>query len=143
MIKKISKKYLNKIMQIHEKSIYPMWNKQGRKYNPEKLKIYVEKIFDKEGVFGFFIDQKIVGCLGLNIENKKGIIEFILVLPEFQGRGIGSKLMVFTEDYFKKENINKIQLHVLKRNPALNLYKRLGYKISKKRKLKYDMEKIL
>ena len=47
----------------------------------------------------------------------------IRLLPEFQNRGIGTKVI---EDVLVKSN-KPVRLQVLKINPAQNLYKRLGF----------------
>ncbi|TSC54544.1 MAG: hypothetical protein LiPW30_10 [Parcubacteria group bacterium LiPW_30] len=51
----------------------------------------------------------------------------LVILPEFQGKGIGSKLL---SDLIKEsdEKVIPIKLQVLKQNKAQGLYRRLGYK---------------
>lgn len=51
----------------------------------------------------------------------------LVLLPEFQGKGIGSKLL---KEVLRKAKTNNIpvQLQVLKENSAQDLYRRLGFK---------------
>ncbi|HLM00911.1 MAG TPA: GNAT family N-acetyltransferase, partial [Pyrinomonadaceae bacterium] len=53
----------------------------------------------------------------------------IRLLPEFQNRGIGTKLIkdVLAASIAKNK---PVRLQVLKINPARNLYERLGFEIS-------------
>lgn len=50
----------------------------------------------------------------------------IRLLPKFQNRGIGTKIIL---DLIEKSN-KPVKLKVLKVNPARKLYERLGFKVS-------------
>ena len=54
----------------------------------------------------------------------------ISILPEFRGYGIGTKLMkkLFVE--LRTKGYSRTSLSVQKENPALRLFKRLGYRIT-------------
>lgn len=64
----------------------------------------------------------------------------ITLLPQFRSRGIGTGLL---QDLIKKSNDvqKKISLHVEAANPALKLYKRLGFIRIKNNGRHYYMEK--
>lgn len=51
----------------------------------------------------------------------------LVLSPEFQGRGIGSKILKEVIEEAKKKNI-PIRLQVLKENQAQHLYRRLGFR---------------
>ncbi len=52
------------------------------------------------------------------------------VLPEFQGRGYGERLMSFAEEQARASGLDKCSLNVDEKNEgAIHLYQRLGYKI--------------
>lgn len=51
----------------------------------------------------------------------------ITLLPEFQGRGIGTEILKDLITSAKLKN-KVVSLHVARDNPAKNLYKRLGFK---------------
>jgi RimJ/RimL family protein N-acetyltransferase len=54
----------------------------------------------------------------------------IVVLEEFQNRGIGTKMMRYMHSWAKQKGITKIWLHVYTKNKkAIRLYKKLGYQI--------------
>lgn len=51
-----------------------------------------------------------------------------MIHPEYQGEGLGSKIIKEYIDLAKKFN-KKIKIKVYKENPAKRLYERLGFKI--------------
>jgi putative acetyltransferase len=51
------------------------------------------------------------------------------IIPEFRGRGIGSKLLSATLDHAKKFGLEKVELNVYTSNTlAVALYKKFGFK---------------
>ena len=68
--------------------------------------------------------EKIVGCCSLEIYSKKmAEIRSLVVLPKFQGKGIGTKLVKACMKKAKKENIYE----VLSVTDKVNLFKQLGF----------------
>ena len=66
--------------------------------------------------------------LGLNILG-------LAVNPDFQGRGIGTKLMNKLEEYAVDNNISFVRLNsVMKREEAHNFYEHIGYTCDKVQK---------
>lgn len=60
--------------------------------------------------------------------NKKIFISSLYVLPEFQGYGIGKKLLLKAEEVAAKLNFNKVWLGVMKDNvKALEWYKKIDF----------------
>jgi ribosomal protein S18 acetylase RimI-like enzyme len=53
----------------------------------------------------------------------------ISVLPDWRGKSIGSRMMQQLFDVLRERNYRQTSLSVQKDNPAVRLYKRLGYKI--------------
>ena len=147
MFEKLNSKHFADIMDIHAKSIFPVWKSLGRKHNRENIMEFVKELFEIGEVYGYFVDKNIVGTLEINFrDGEKGVIEFILVLPEFQGKGVSKELMKFAEHFFSKKEIKTITLEVIQKNKrAVNFFKRVGYKTTKeflKNEVpKYIMEK--
>jgi len=79
-----------------------------------------ELLFDGEIPFGF-----------INIfEHEHELhINRLCIVPEFQSRGIGTALL--TELIVSNPSDRHIRLQVYHRNPAANLYRRLGFKEAK------------
>lgn len=87
-------------------------------------------------VLGAFVDDTIVGLVGLNAEKRmklshKATIWGMFVLPEFRGRGIAKSLM--REAIFMAgsiEDVEQINLCVVSNNiEAKNLYMSLGFEV--------------
>ena len=57
----------------------------------------------------------------------------VIVKPEHQNNGLGTLLMHFLHATAKQRGLKKIRLHVDKNNPALSLYKKMGYEFESKR----------
>lgn len=107
------------------------------------LKWYIEKIYGwdinvqrektiheldkhKDDMRIMIVDNRDVGVTTFYEENDKYVVGLIMVHPDCQGLGIGSKII---NDYINiaKENKKRIIIKTYKENPALRLYKRLGF----------------
>lgn len=99
----------------------------------ENVQKYEGKIFlalDKEELIGV-----IVGVINNDIVNnydfkapKRGRIVDLVITKNYQGMGIGSKLIKKMEDYFKSVNCSFVLLNVFAYNESASLlYKKLGY----------------
>ena len=73
-------------------------------------------------------DGKDIGVTTFYEENNQYVVGLIMIHPEYQGEGLGSKIMKEYIDLAKKSN-KKIKIKVYKENPAKRLYERLGFKI--------------
>lgn len=88
-------------------------------------------------------DRKPIGLVKLSVialtgTSKSLHIRQFQVLPEYQGQGIGSKVL----SLLKKRALQlqlPITLNVLLKNPARGLYLRHGFQIEKKNKLEFQM----
>ncbi len=79
-------------------------------------------------------DNKIVGSVRANEKDGVCNIGRLIVHPDFENRGIGTKLMVSIEELFK--NCNKYEVFTgEKSNKNLYLYNKLGYKEFKRSKI--------
>lgn len=85
------------------------------------------------------LDGKQIGVLATHItDNGDLFINEINLLKEYQGKGIGTKIL---SDILYNNLDRRIILQVFKDNPAINLYKRLGFKIYNETETHYQMEK--
>jgi len=51
----------------------------------------------------------------------------ISVIGDYRGQGLGTKLMTAAENLARARGLRRIELEVFSQNPAVNLYRRLGY----------------
>jgi GNAT superfamily N-acetyltransferase len=80
-------------------------------------------------------DQKVLGTFCLLIMDKlshmgakSGIVDDVVVHPDWQGKGIGKNLMRFAMDQCKKTECYKLMLSSnIKRKPAHQFYEKLGF----------------
>jgi len=108
-------------------------------YEPE-IYVYI-KDFGKKDDCAVVAERKghIIGAAWTRIIPAYGHIDnetpelAISVLPDFRGKGIGSKLMHKLFDLLRERGYRKTSLSVQKNNPAVNFYKRLGYEITGER----------
>lgn len=99
---------------------------------------YMENYPNK--VFSLILyDDMPVGRLYLNRSINEIRIVDIAILPEYCGQGIGATLLKDIQQESTAKNIT-VSIHVEKYNPALNLYKRLGFEIVEDRDVYYFME---
>lgn len=82
----------------------------------------------------YFHNGKILGVARLDLmENKIGQIRFMAVETDFQGKGIGEKLMLHLESISIENGVKKIILHA--RVIAIGFYQKLGYEMIEKSNL--------
>ncbi len=100
--------------------------------NPDN--IWIEQL-ESSIKFGYFINDKIVGCCGLLIEKAAKISHTatlirMYVKDEVRGGGVGLALVNFIKDYAKKNHIKHLYLGCNAENlGAVKLYKKCGFKI--------------
>lgn len=102
-----------------------------------------EKIFKKRFEKDYYeriiltLDEKPIGFYQIKQIDQNLEIKGLFLKKEFRGKGIGYNLMT----QFENKNIKKICLRVWDNNPAVQFYKKLGYKIVEEKDHKYLMEK--
>jgi len=131
MIRELSKRYLAELVKLNLLSLKSLEKKIG-KTDPHWIKEYFEYTFKEGKVFGYFIDGKLVGCVGyvLNPYGGSAEIQHVLVNPDFHRKGFGNELMDFIEKYIKENHpeIKEFRLSVLYGNRgALDFYRKNGY----------------
>jgi len=88
-------------------------------------------------------NRKPIGLLKLGVVSLKGTskslhIRQLQILPEYQGQGIGSKVLAVVKKRALQLQL-PITLNVLLKNPARGLYLRHGFQIEGKNKLEFKM----
>lgn len=91
------------------------------------------KVFLKASVEG-----RIVGSVRGYQARDTGLIERLIVHPDFQGQGIGTTLMRYIESCF--EEVQRFELFTGdKSDRNIYLYQRLGYKVFKNQKISKNL----
>lgn len=108
--------------------------------NEQHLERIKENYYDSHLILR---NRKPIGLLKLGVVaiegTKKSLhIRQLQILPEFQGQGIGSKVLTVVKKRALQLQL-PITLNVLLKNPARGLYLRHGFQIEGKNKLEFQM----
>ena len=93
-------------------------------FQRERTKREIEKFIDTLKII--IVDDKDIGVLNFFEDNNELVIGLIIVNPDYQGKGIATKIINDCIDASKKEN-KTIRLSTYKYNPAKLLYEKLGF----------------
>ena len=143
-IRKANKKDLANIMLMYKSCVEGMircgidqWDKKYPNYKviENDIKENSYYIIEEKRIIigGINIDQK-QDPLYLSIkwedtQNKFLVVHRLAVKQEYWDKGIGKRLMQFTEKLVVENRLNSIRLDTYSNNPkAINFYKKLGYK---------------
>ncbi len=101
-----------------------------------------ESINDKNALNHFFVDEendKIRGYVGVWFDGNNSMILNLYVNEDYRRLHIGESLMRYVIDYVFKSGVDTITLEVRPHNlDAIDLYKKLGFEYSYKRKYYYN-----
>jgi len=81
-----------------------------------------------EDSYLIYLNQIKIGVIKLGVEAGAYHIRQLQILPEFQGKGLGSKVLEICKKKAREKQLS-LTLNVLKNNPAKNLYLRNGFQI--------------
>ena len=139
MIRKIEEKDAESVCRLCESALGHKTTAELIRDNITKLASdneYFIAVYDDGGVKGFIQAQRYDILYG---ESGYNIIA-LAVMPDFQKRGIGKKLLSALENYAKKTGASFVRLNSrIERNDAHAFYEHLGYTCDKtqKRFIKY------
>ncbi len=101
-------------------------------FNNYYSEINFARLYDDPNTTSFVaeIKENIIGYarMKVNQEQNRCYLESLYVLPEFQGKGIGTDLLKMVEQKALQFSFNQIWLGVMEQNaPSLEWYKKLGF----------------
>ncbi|WP_167616498.1 GNAT family N-acetyltransferase [Maribellus sediminis] len=98
------------------------------------IHLFSVKIFQNAEQFWVLMDEKVIGFMACYFNHPKqeyGFISTISLKSEFQGKGIGKKLINKAISYARKNQFKQIQLEVNRNNTKARVfYERLGFTAS-------------
>lgn len=75
------------------------------------------------------LDDEVIGSVMVGYEGHRGWINYLAVVPEYQRRGYGRKLVQKATDELRKMGCPKLNLQVRRSSPSVvDFYKHLGFK---------------
>src|SRR5215472_9058458 len=98
---------------------------EGDRIDPRGVRAYLErgKFLVAEDSHGF------AGCIYVELRGERGYLGLLGVAPERQGTGLGRKLMVAAENYFRAAGCQAIDLRIISpRMPLPAFYEHMGYR---------------
>jgi ribosomal protein S18 acetylase RimI-like enzyme len=104
----------------------------NEKWDEETTTEIVKNYFKKSKILVAEDNQRVIGFIIFGTfqwsDGQRGHIKEIVITKEFQGQGIGTKLMKKAEEDLSKSNIKIIRLSAHIESRAINLYHKLGFK---------------
>lgn len=131
----------NKIAELHVENWPDQMKKQLIGLQFSAFELAMKNEYPEAEDLVIMADSEKAGRLQLDKSENGFRIINISLLPAFQGRGIGSKIL---KDILEEANQKQIPvyLEVDKTNPAFNLYQRLDFEIYGQNEVKYSMKYI-
>ena len=100
-----------------------------RSWNNPNFDIQRKLNFQKELFFVGLLNDEIIATAMFGYDGHRGWLNYFAVLPNFQKRGFGKKLMTFGEMVLIEKGCPKLNLQIRNDNTkAINFYQKVGYK---------------
>ncbi|MGN0526073.1 MAG: ribosomal protein S18-alanine N-acetyltransferase [Acutalibacteraceae bacterium] len=132
-IVKMSEVHIFEIAELEKISFSTPWTEQGLE---EELKNPLARFFVAQN------NGEVLGYIGAHNVLGEVYITNIAVFSEFKRQGIGEKLIETLLNFVKEEKAEFVTLEVRKSNdPAIGLYKKMGFKMVGERKDFYEKPK--
>ncbi len=122
---KISKLILNTLDKVNSKDY------EKRQLIIEKECHTIDKIRDelRKKIFFVLIDkEEIIGVVQLDL--KESSFDRLFLNPKYLGKGLGKKLMMYAENYAKKNSVKNVIIYPT--DYAFEFYKKMGYKVTRR-----------
>ena len=114
----------------HQRAVVDLWEKCGLivPQNDPLEDIQKKLGFQPELFFVALSDGHLIGSVMVGYEGHRGWLNYLAVLPSFQKRGYGRKLVNNAIVELRKIGCLKLNLQVRKSNtPVIEFYKHLGF----------------
>ena len=107
-----------------------IWEQCGliRNWNNPKLDIQRKMTFQKEFFFVGELSNKIIATAMFGYDGHRGWLNYLAVIPQFQKKGFGRRLLEFGENLLFEKGCPKLNLQIRTDNAeAIKFYKTVGY----------------
>ena len=140
-LKKYSDNYYNFVYEVKKEAYKKYVEEDFGEWDEEVQREYFDKFINvvKENAYIIEFENKHIGFYnGEVLENGDYEIGNICIIPEYQGKGIGTKIL---KDIINQNKERNIKLQYFKQNLVGNLYERLGFVLVGESEYHYQMEK--
>ena len=124
-----------------KKNVYIKYVEEIWGWDEDKQKEYFKNFIDtyKKNIYLIKLNDEVIGFYNDEfLENGDYEIGNICIVEEYQGKGIGTKIL---KDILEKNKDKNIHIQYFKQNPVGNLYTRLGFEANSETKTHYKMIK--
>lgn len=113
---------------------YGKWDDIDQK---NRFKESMEKTFDRTYII-IFNNERIGFYQGQVVNERTYYVENICIIPEYQGKGIGTEILKSVINEYSDKNI---EIQYFKQNPIGRLYEKLGFEHNGETEFHYQMIK--
>ena len=122
---------------VYKEYVINYWNEWNEKEQKKYFDNFIGSVKDNAYIIQY--DNIDIGFYnGHVVENGNYKIGNICIIPEYQNKGIGTKIL---KDIITLYNNTDIELQCFKTNPVKELYERLGFKVYEETEFHYKMKK--
>jgi ribosomal protein S18 acetylase RimI-like enzyme len=118
------REHLPMLEELMSLTIRPWVEVMFDRWNPEMARDSIHDDVVNRRASLILVDEQIAGVLAIRDEPQRLHLEKIYIHPDFQGRGLGTRLL---NDLIARAADRPLTLRVLIVNPARALYERLGF----------------
>lgn len=116
--------------------VEPIWG-----WDEERQRAHFRERFDPARVQIILLEGHEIGALAVETRPEELFLSQLYILPEYQRRGIGTRLLHSVLDEAAARGL-PVTLQVLRGNPAKRLYERLGFTVTKETETRYRMKAV-
>ena len=121
----------------YKKYVEQCWGRWNEKEQRNRFKESMEKAIDKTYII--MGDNERIGFYQGQVVNERTYyIENICIIPEYQGKGIGTEIL---KSILKEYSDKNIEIQYFKQNPVGRLYEKLGFIPNGETEFHYQMIK--
>jgi len=124
ILRSLNPEEYDRIIEVWERSGLPI-----KRFGRDSRENIEKQMRDDHLLFlGAFENDKLIGVVIVNHEGRKGWINRLAVLPEYQRRGVASKLVEYGENWLRERGI-KIYATLIEdyNDSSKKLFKKMGY----------------
>lgn len=74
--------------------------------------------------------NRVVGFCKLDVTGTAGKIDYLVVMPEYRGKGCGTELVNWAMQIFRQKGVKSIEVKVVAGNDAIHFYEKYGFQIN-------------
>lgn len=75
-------------------------------------------------------EDAVIGFCKIDMIDEMGKLDYLVVLKQYRGQGLGNQFMNWAMENFHKHGIAHIEVKVVDGNDAIHLYEKFGFRIN-------------